>query len=76
MAKKTIEQFITRAIRLYEQESEEADVSARIELYVRRWVRWGGAGLGFTPGRHISDFGPPKISRPPTLPSVNPNLIR
>ncbi len=36
---------MARAIRLYEQEPEEAFVSTRFELYVRRWLRWVGAGL-------------------------------
>ncbi len=45
VAKKTIEQFIARAIRLYEQEPGEACASTRLGLYVRRWVRWAGAGL-------------------------------
>ncbi len=53
------------AIRLYEQEPGEALASSRLGLYVRRWVRWAGAGLGFTPGRHISGFGPPPCSRSP-----------
>ncbi len=46
VAKKTVERFVARAIRLYEQEPEEAFASARLGLYVRRWVRWAGAGLG------------------------------
>ncbi len=48
VAKKTIENFVARAIRLYEQEPGEALASARLGLYVRRWVRWarGGAPRG------------------------------
>ena len=42
-AKKTIENFVARAIRLYEH--EPGDASARLGSYVRRWVRWTGAGL-------------------------------
>ncbi len=38
VAKKTIEQFIARAIRLYEQEPEEACASARLGSYVQRWL--------------------------------------
>ncbi len=38
VAAKTIEQFVARAIRLYEQEPGEALASARLGLYVRRWV--------------------------------------
>ena len=45
MAKKTIERFVERAIRAYEQEPGEAHTSSRFGLYVRRWVRWTGAGV-------------------------------
>ena len=45
VAKATIRKFVTRAIRLYEQEPGEAEASSRFGLYVRRWVRWTGAGL-------------------------------
>ncbi len=38
MAKKTIENFVARVIRLYEQEPGEALASARLGLCVRRWV--------------------------------------
>ena len=44
VAKKTIENFVAPAIRLYEQEPGDACVSTRFGLYVRRWVRWTGAG--------------------------------
>ena len=37
--------FVARAFRLYEQEPGEALASARLGLYVRRWVTWAGAGL-------------------------------
>ncbi len=45
VAKKTIENFVARAIRLYEQEPEEAGASSRVGAYVRRWVRWAEAGI-------------------------------
>ncbi len=45
MAKKTVENFVARAIRLYEQGLGEALASARLGLYVRRWVAWVQAGL-------------------------------
>ncbi len=45
VAAKTIENFVARAIRLYEQEPGEACASARLGLYVERWVRWTWAGL-------------------------------
>ncbi len=46
VAAATIERFVALAIRLYEQEPGEADASARLGSYVRRWVRWSEAGLG------------------------------
>ncbi len=45
MAERTIERFVARALRLYEQEPGEAFASSRFGLYVRRWVRWVQAGL-------------------------------
>ncbi len=45
IAKKTVENFISRATRLYEQEPREPYGSYRLGLYVKRWVRWVGAGL-------------------------------
>ena len=45
MAKKTVENFVARAIRLYDQGPGEACASAGLGLYVRRWVRWTRAGL-------------------------------
>jgi hypothetical protein len=40
MAEKTIEKFLARAVRLYEQEQEEPFGSPLLGLYVRRWHRW------------------------------------
>ncbi len=48
VAEKTIERSVARAIRLYEQEPGEAFASARLGLYVRRWVGWVQAGLAVT----------------------------
>ncbi len=50
VARKTVENFIARVIRLYEQEPREALASARLGLYVRRWLEWAGAGLGAASG--------------------------
>ncbi len=44
LAEKTIERFVARAVRLYEQGPEEAFVSAQLGLYVRRWVGWARSG--------------------------------
>ena len=38
MAEKTIEKFLARAVRRYEQEQEEPCGSPLLGLYVRRWV--------------------------------------
>ncbi len=46
LAKKTIENFIARAARLYEQEPREGFASPQLGLYVKRWVSWVGAGSG------------------------------
>ncbi len=48
VAAKTIEQFVARATRLYEQEPGEAFASARFGRYVQRWVRWARTGLPIT----------------------------
>ena len=40
VAKKTVENFVARVIRRYEQEPGEAEACARLGLYVRQWVRW------------------------------------
>ena len=40
LARKTVENFLVRATRLYEQEREKPEGPSVLELYVRRWVRW------------------------------------
>ncbi len=45
MAARTIEQFVERASRLYEQERGRPDGPSRLGAYVRRWGRWAVAGL-------------------------------
>lgn len=69
---KTIENFVARAIRLSEQEPEEAFASARFGIYVRRWVAWSSAGRGaaspgcgrLPPGRQTNLTGAYQRSRP------------
>jgi hypothetical protein len=46
----TLAQFVARAVQLYGQEPGEALASARLGLYVRRWVWWAGAGLNTPAG--------------------------
>jgi len=41
----TVDKFIARALLLYEHGPGEALASARLDAYVRRWVRWLGGGL-------------------------------
>ena len=45
VARKKIENFLERALRLYEQEPGERWGSPRLESYVIRWRRWATAGL-------------------------------
>ena len=45
LANKTVENFIARSARLYEQEPREPNDSSRLGLYVRRWCRWVQSGL-------------------------------
>ncbi len=46
MAKATIEKFINRASRLYEQKRVGAGAPDALGMYVRRWVGWASGGLG------------------------------
>ncbi len=45
VARKTIENFLERALRLYEQELGGRFSSRQLESYVARWRRWATAGL-------------------------------
>jgi len=49
IAHKTLNNFIERAIRLYERGPRESLGSTRLGKYVQRWVKWVGAGLGVNP---------------------------
>jgi len=46
VAKATLEKFVERATRLYEQERERPDGHSMLGLYVRRWNGWVSGGLG------------------------------
>jgi len=49
VAAKTIENFVARALRLYEQEPGEPLDSSRLGVYVKHWAAWaGGDGGGGT----------------------------
>ncbi len=46
VAKATIQRFVERAARLYEQEREDRDGSSALGTYVRRWNGWVTGGVG------------------------------
>ena len=54
VAKKTIENFIEKASRLYEQKRSAGSSATALEVYVRQWLRWSRAGL--KSGRLISSI--------------------
>ncbi len=45
VAKATIEKFIKRASRLYEQKRVGAGAPDALRMYVKRWVGWANGGL-------------------------------
>ncbi len=51
VAKATIQRFVERAARLYEQERMGAGAPDALGKYVRRWVSWTRAGLGGDRGK-------------------------
>ena len=65
VAEKTIEKFLARAVRLYEQELREPSSSPQLGLYVRRWVRWVRS---ITCGNVDLFFKPPPQSYKPNQP--------
>ncbi len=48
VARATIEKFVERAFRLYEQDRKEPLSSSRFGTYVRRWTDWATGGLAAT----------------------------
>jgi RNA-directed DNA polymerase len=45
LANATIQKFVERAVRLYEQGREQPNGASRLGVYVRRWVGWAQGGL-------------------------------
>jgi len=45
VARKTIENFVKKASRLYEQERRTVSTASPLEMYVRRWMPWVRSGL-------------------------------
>jgi hypothetical protein len=50
VATTTLQHFVTRSLRLYEQELREGGTSSRLGDYVRRWVWWVHSGVCDAPG--------------------------
>ena len=44
VAESTVQNFVARAIRLYEQERERPEGPSALGMYVRRWVGWAKCG--------------------------------
>ena len=42
VAQATVERFLARVTRLYEQEGDRRSAAIPLGLYVRRWIRWTG----------------------------------
>ncbi len=59
-AKATIEKFVERAARLYEQEPGEALASTRVGLDVRRCVAWADTGFGGAMNSAVPAIAPPR----------------
>lgn len=64
IARKTVEKFAERAIRLYEQGADEV----RIGAYVRRWRQWATTCLGQSACRAIIDSADAAIEKLKTPP--------
>jgi hypothetical protein len=46
VAKQTINNFIEKASRLYEQKRRAGSSASPLEMYVRRWLSWAEGGFG------------------------------
>ena len=44
VAKKTVEKFVARVTRRYEQDRKEPSGPSRLGIYVRRWIGWVKSG--------------------------------
>ncbi len=56
VAKPTLDKFVARARRLYEQERRKRQPSSPLAVYVQRWLRWVQAGIELPV--HISGLNP------------------
>jgi hypothetical protein len=64
-AKATVERFVERATRLYEQRLGEPEGSRRLGMHVRRWAQWVRAGLGAPLRSAHGTANAPLYLRPP-----------
>ena len=55
IAQKTLNNFVERTIRLYEQGAS----SERLWEYVKRWHRWSSAGVAHLCVQHVSAYDAP-----------------
>ena len=58
VTKATIERFLERAARLYEQERERPEGPTRFGMYVRRWNGWAGRYSGGAKTLRLNDSFP------------------
>ena len=58
VAKATIERFLERAARLYEQERERPEGPTRFGMYVPRWNGWAGSYSGSAKASRLNDSFP------------------
>lgn len=65
VAKKTIENFIEKAFRLYEQKRRTVSSAAALEMDARRWCQWACAALvsSTTAGLHAAMMVRERVDR-------------
>ncbi len=51
---KTIENLISHAVQLYEQEPGKSFYSARLGVYIQHWVKWVRGGLEELAKRYVT----------------------
>ena len=70
VAKKTIEQFIKRASRLYEQKHIGKVTPDALGMYIQRWMRWVRSGVG------EASYGWKTAARRPPYHAETPKRVR
>jgi hypothetical protein len=73
LAEATIQKFVERAARLYEQGREQPKGSSRLGVYVRRWVSWAKGGLSTS--RTDTETGRDPRRRPPAAEAAGATAI-